>query len=679
MTEFRFKAFISYSHQNSDDSSWLMKKLEAYRVPVHVNGSRATFANSPKSLGKIFRDREELPASDSLNAKLLDAIKQSEFLIVICSPAAAKSDRVAEEIRQFIKHRDSRKILCFVVEGEPQFGAVARPIGQDCVSPALRKLYLQSGQIPVAADARVVGDGSKRALQKLIAGLLEVDLDELVRRDERRHQKRLVLVAAVSVAFALFTTGLLVHASLAESAAHQASLDAQLQNARAEDLIHFMVEDLVGIKLQQLGRLDVVDAVASKVAAYYAQQDDDTLMPLGLARKAQAYMKLGWLYLGRNMHESADELFEYAHRTTATLVTRYPDSEEAIFAHIRSLYSIGLSNIFRGQYAAAERAWRERTAYGEILLRNDDHSETVWSNLGDIYVHLGWSLMELGRVEEAYIEFKKGLALRRQNADRFSDDNDWLNSLAGGHYHVQWAELYLGKNELALANAVVSNETYKKLADADPTDQRALGNYGRSLRWYAEARIANQQYLKAEQHLRKSVEVHQDLLDFEPNETTFQYQTCVSSVMLLEVLIAGGKHKDARLTSEVMCSNGPEVLALDHPVTHNRIYGYRYKLVQIRLALLEGHNDDAAALYSAVSSQFAQENSEVRNSLLGNRITLSLAIDAVELNNRLHDMPNAPQHLTTIVKKMESGSAKLHSPTARLIVKAKKLLALAVD
>ncbi len=679
MTAFRFKAFISYSHQNSDDASWLMKKLEAYRVPAHLNGGKQKYANVPTNLGKMFRDREELAASVSLNAKLLDAIKQSEFLIVICSPDSAKSDRVGEEIRQFIKHRDSRKILCYIVEGEPHFGAVASSVEQDCVSPTLRKLYIQSGQIPVAADARDMGDGPRRALQKIIAGLLDVSLDELVRRDGKRHQKRLVFVAAVSVTFAVLTTGLLVRANLAESAAQQASLEAQLQNARSEDLVNFMIEDLVDIKLRQLGRQDVIDAVVSKVATYYSQQEDSKLNPLRLARKAQAYLKLGRLYLGRNMYEPADELFEYAHRTTTALVNGYPGSEEANFAHLVSLYWIGHINIYRGRYGAAERAWRERIIYAEGLLQGDQHADGVWSALGDIHVHLGWSLMELGRVEEAYVEFQKGMQLRQANVDRFPEDITWQNSLAGGYYHLQWAESYLGMNELALENAIISNETYKRLSSADPTDQWARGNYARSLRWRAEAEIVNQHYDAATQNLSESIEAHRDLLDFEPNETTFQYQACVSAVMLAEVLIASGKHTEARSANEVICPDAEEVLALDHAVVHNRFYGYRRELVRIRLAMLEGRDDDAAALYGAVSSRFEQEKPEVRNSLLGKRITLSLAIDAVELNNRLKNIPNAQQILSAVVARMGSDSEKRHSPTARLLAKAKQLTMQSLD
>lgn len=670
MTEFRYKAFICYSHQNSKSASRLMRQLEAYRVPKHLGGKQRR--NTPKNLGKMFRDREELSASDCLDSKLLEAIKQSEFLIVVCSPSAARSGRVNEEITQFIRYRDSRNILCYIVDGEPQFGSVACLDEQDCVAPALGKLYLQSGQIPVAADARDVGDGPAKALLKIVAGLLHVGLDELIQRNAKRHQNRLMGVTAASISFAIFSAILLVRANLAEGEAQRATLDAQLQNERSEDLIQFMLEDLAGIKLEQLGRLDVIDAVIEEVAAHYSRQEDSELGPLGLTRKSIAYQKLGQVYFRRNMHDSADELFDYAYRTTTALTQRYPDSHEAIFAHVRSLYWIGLSNIFRGQYAAAETAWRERVRFGELLLENDDHSEMVWSALGDIHVHLGWALMEMGRPSEAYVEFQKGLNARQENADRFSDNIKWQNNLAGGYYHVQWAQLYLGMNDLASRNAKISNQKYERLTLEDPLDVRARGNYARSLRWLAEAEIANLDYILAENHLRESVKVHEELLDYEPNNTTFQYQACVSSVMLVEVLVAIEKVDAASQAAKAVCSDVSEVLALDHPVVHNRLYGYRHSIANISHKLKAGSTSEAYKDYTAVSQQFDKETREVQQSLRGRRIALSLAVNAAELS-RSYAIPNAISNLSNAVVEFDSSSIKQHSTTARLSRLAKRL------
>lgn len=421
MNEFPYKAFISYSHKNSRQAAWLMKRLEAYRIPRHVGATNGA-GKDQKRLGRIFRDREELPASGSLDIKLREAIGNSEFLIVVCSPDSAKSSRVNTEIRQFIEHRDSSNILCFIIEGEPNFEVPGIRSDEGCIPAELRKLHLLTGQIPLAADARSIGDGKKLALQKIVAGLLKVDLDELLRRDIRQKYRRLSVIAGASFAIALMATGLMLRANIAEDAAREALTEAELQTARAENLVSFMLEDLASTKLRQLGRVDVMDAVVAKIVDHYSGQDDAGLSTAALARKARAYTQLGRLYLGRDDRDMASSLFGKAYNKTTALLERDPQSRDALFAHLVSLYFVGTNHIFNGRYSAAEQAWRERMEVSKGLMVYNDHGRVVWGHLGDINVHLGWALMELGRTQEALEQFELGLAARQANVDRDVDN-----------------------------------------------------------------------------------------------------------------------------------------------------------------------------------------------------------------------------------------------------------------
>jgi hypothetical protein len=55
--EAKYKAFISYSHQDERFASWLHHALETYRIPKHLISD-----NSVSALSPIFRDQDELPA-----------------------------------------------------------------------------------------------------------------------------------------------------------------------------------------------------------------------------------------------------------------------------------------------------------------------------------------------------------------------------------------------------------------------------------------------------------------------------------------------------------------------------------------------------------------------------------------------------------------------------------------
>ncbi len=65
----------------------------------------------------------------------------------------------------------------------------------------MRRRLTDVREDPIAADARPHGDGRELAKQKVVAGLLGVGLDEILRRAERaRKQRNLIRVGAGSAA-----------------------------------------------------------------------------------------------------------------------------------------------------------------------------------------------------------------------------------------------------------------------------------------------------------------------------------------------------------------------------------------------------------------------------------------------------------------------------------------------
>lgn len=679
VTEYRFKAFISYSHKNSREAEWLLKKLENYRVPPHLSTSGQKQIRPDRTIGKIFRDREVLPASGSMDSDIQNAITQSEYLIVVCSRDAARSNRVNSEIRHFVGSRDSSKILCYVIEGEPAFETMAMGENQSSVPAELRKLRLVTGMTPLAADARANGDGRRNAVNKLVAGLLGVNLDELIRRDLKQKNKKLSLLVAASFVVSLVAVGLLVRANVAERSEKIAKEQAQIQQARAEDLIGFMLEDLVNVGLQKLGRTDVLDAVVGKIVDHYYQLDDQDLAPEALGRKTKAYQQLGKLYLGKDMRDPAQQLFDYAYETTAGNLQRNPNLNSAIFDHAESLYWVGLNHIFNGRYTAAERAWSERVEVGEKLWQVQEHPYHFWSRMADYSIHHGWSLMELGRYEEALVEFEKGLARREANAARFSQEIEWLNSVGGGHYHVQWALSYLGRNEEALDHARQSEKLYALLAETDPHDQRAKGNHARSLRWSSEAEIASGNLNKATQNLQQSIVLHRELLSFAPENTTYQYQTCVSSVMLAELHWRQSNAHEAQSALDTGCVDPATTLSLQHFKVHNRLFGYRRALLELDMAIVAGDQSRTRSLYSRILDRWQTETLDVKRSNQGKLVGLELAIQAANMHLRDGSMPQAPYALNAEIDSLTLNQPVRFAELQRKLERAQKIALLVND
>jgi len=108
MSEKHYKAFISYSHQDEKFGNWLHKQLENYKIPKQL---KKDYSPLPKKLFPVFRDIYELSAGDDLKVEIEKALKNSEALIILCSPKSAKSIWVNKEIIDFKKlHKDAKII-----------------------------------------------------------------------------------------------------------------------------------------------------------------------------------------------------------------------------------------------------------------------------------------------------------------------------------------------------------------------------------------------------------------------------------------------------------------------------------------------------------------------------------------------------------------------------------------
>ena len=100
-TAFKYRAFISYSHRDERSAAWLHKSIEGYRVPKPLIGKAGRDGAIPSKIFPVFRDRDELASSPDLTSSLRLALEQSAHLIVLCSPAAANSRWVNQEILEF--------------------------------------------------------------------------------------------------------------------------------------------------------------------------------------------------------------------------------------------------------------------------------------------------------------------------------------------------------------------------------------------------------------------------------------------------------------------------------------------------------------------------------------------------------------------------------------------------
>lgn len=200
--EYKYWAFISYSHQDEAWASWLHKSLETYKVPRKLVGRELETGVVPRRIFPIFRDREELPGAADLGGKLKNALRGSRYLIVICSPKSAVSQWVNEEIKTYKALGREDRVLCLIVDGEPYASEKPQSGLLECFPAAVRYRVADDGSLteektePIAADARKGKDGRTNAKFKLLAGILNVGYDELKQREKKRRMMQQLRLAA---------------------------------------------------------------------------------------------------------------------------------------------------------------------------------------------------------------------------------------------------------------------------------------------------------------------------------------------------------------------------------------------------------------------------------------------------------------------------------------------------
>lgn len=202
----RYKAFISYRHESPDQeiAKRLHSLIENFAIPLNLKKSLGI-----RKMGRVFRDEDELPLSADLGEEIREALRNSEWLIAICSPRYLKSKWCIEEINYYISLGRRDKILAILIEDEPK---VSFPI-------ELQYEIIDGKRIekePLAADVR--GDNLNESLKKLndekyriMAPMLGVTYDDLKQRSKARRNK---IYAAIMSGIIVLLLGFLSYATI---------------------------------------------------------------------------------------------------------------------------------------------------------------------------------------------------------------------------------------------------------------------------------------------------------------------------------------------------------------------------------------------------------------------------------------------------------------------------------
>jgi tetratricopeptide (TPR) repeat protein len=401
----KYRAFISYSHHDSGWASWLHSSLEKYRPPKLLIGTVTARGEVPRRIAPIFRDRDELPSATDLGSQINAALTGSACQIVICSPHAAKSKWVNEEILAFKRLGREDCVFCLIVGGEPNATDIPGRADEECFPPALRFRLGADGELstartePIAADARPAKDGKSNAKLKLISGLLGVGFDSLRRREQQRRNRRLFVFSCAAMAGMVITSGLAGYALIERGAAQRQTVRAEAEARTAQETTRFLV-DLFKISDPSEARgntvtaREMLDKGASRVDRELAKEP---------AIQATLMDTLGAVYMGLGLYNLARPLLDRAVATRRSLHNLDPLELSYSLSHQGDLL------VLQAEYDAGEKAYRE--AIRIESMRPDDRQSQA--ELANSLYGLGTLLALAGHYPEAESTLRAALTLQQ--------------------------------------------------------------------------------------------------------------------------------------------------------------------------------------------------------------------------------------------------------------------------
>ena len=512
--QYRYYAFISYSRKNTKAAAYLHKQLEHFRIPVKYVAEE----NRPrgKFLRPVFRDRRDLETGEnnfSDNIKL--AIEQSRYLLVLCSPEAAASHWVQEEIKHFLAthNNDYGAIVPVILSGEPGTGNAA-----ECLPEILRRKKITMRNLPsmLPDDGEPEKTGWENGTVQVLSYMLKVHREKIkatVDAEKVRQAKIYAVIGIIAtVIFALLTAWALY-------AQRQANMQANIAQKSLEFLQgvfqssdptqkgnkDMKVLDAINAKLPEIATLEpwqLKASVASTIGNIFSRLGEyDKAMNLlqqafELNQKyrpisvdtAVSYNNIGLVYADKGDYDNA-----LVHYNKARVIQEQKSGKD--HPNTASSYNnIGLVYAQKGDYDNALVYYNKALVSQEKTL-GKDHPDTArsYNNIGLVYA-------DKGDYDNALLYYNKALVIKEQKLGKdhpdtatsygnigsvYLDKGDYDNAVVYLNKALVIQEQKLGKNHPDTANS------YNNIGNV----YQAKGDYDKALEFHNKALVIQEKTL----------------------------------------------------------------------------------------------------------------------------------------------------------------------------------------
>jgi tetratricopeptide (TPR) repeat protein len=640
VSRFIYRAFISYSHRDKAWADWLHGELETWRVPSRLIGTQAAHGVIPRSLRPIFRDREELASATDLGEEITDALDRSECLIVICSPAAAASRWVNEEVLVFKRMGRGGRILCLVVDGEPNATDIPGRESEECFCPALRFVLEANGQPssrraePMAADVRPGHDSRATAKLRLIAGMLGVGFDTLIQREAHRRRRRAFVITAAALLGMAIASVLAINAVIARNEARQ-------RQAQTEQALNYMLGDLHD-KLKGVGRLDLMASVTDKALALFDAGKPGSLTDDELTQQSRALVQIGQIRLDEARYEAAMDAFRRAYQRSAELTARRPGNGRFLFDRAQAEYWIG--DVYWQQRKLTEaNEWLTRYRDSALAMVKIDPDNPDWQHEASEGEHnLAVLALDRGDLDAAQRGFEAELAKMKELAKHRPDDADLASQIADT---TSWlGNVVEQRGDLAGAQRLFGEQARQlaRLRALHPEDFRRLSEWASAQELLA-ASLATTGRNKESQHALAEVsDAYLTLTKHDPKNVSWRVSLANAQVTRASYAFAAGHVDQAEALLSPAMNEAQELSASQGNPQIHRVLSHGW-LLRARIARSRGDLESAtaAAGQALTEAEAATTKDAIDDGSLADRAEALLLLGALQQAQSPGTLPKA--------------------------------------
>ena len=299
-------------------------------------------------------------------------------------------------------------------------------------------------------------------------------------RDKPRRRLIRLAVAAVVALLVFGATKYTVDLARERTAAVDARDEADRRREQAESLIGFMLGDLRA-RLEQVGRLDVLDGVGRQATAYFNAVPPESLSGGELFRRSQSMHQIGRIRQAEGDLKAASDAYRDSVVFAQQAVARDPANAEWQLGLATARFYAGEALRVQGDLKGAMREYQAYRDSAQRLVDREPQNERWLLELSYGLGAVAFVHEADGDFESARRELESAQRLKEDLLRRNSSDVERQQAVASGHNRLGIVLDKLGEVEAALKHYLADLEVRQALVARQPDNFALRRAYQASL------------------------------------------------------------------------------------------------------------------------------------------------------------------------------------------------------